>query len=90
MKVAIAICWCLGDQMANPNMQTAGGQMIAALSSQGQFEMMVLLFKNVKTLVSEDALFAALENSACKLSPEDYDKIKRQMEAQQGTLERLI
>ncbi len=52
--------------------------------------MMVLLFKNVKTLVSEDALFAALENSACKLSPEDYDKIKRQMEAQQGTLERLI
>jgi len=25
MKVAIAVCQCLAEQMANPNMQTAGG-----------------------------------------------------------------
>lgn len=89
VKVAIAICLSLSEQMASPNLQTAGGQMIAQLSSQGQFEMMVLLFKNIKTLVTEEMLFNALDNAICKLGPEDYDKIKKQIEAY-SNLERLI
>ena len=67
--------------MASPNLQTAGGQMIAQLSSQGQFEMMVLLFKNVKTMITEDRLFALLDNATqCKMGPEDYEKVKKQIE----------
>ena len=52
--------------------------------------MMVLLFKNVKNFVNEDQLFAALEGSAAsKLTQEEYDKLRRGVEAQ-GNLERLI
>jgi hypothetical protein len=54
--------------------------MMAMLSQQGQFEMMVLLFKNVRNFVTEEALYTALENAASKLNQEDYDKIRKQIE----------
>lgn len=53
--------------------------------------MLVLLFKNVKNFVSEEGLFAALDgHQACaKFGQEDYEKVKRGVEAMSG-LERLI
>jgi hypothetical protein len=55
--------------------------MISMLAYQGQFEMMVLLFKNVKNFVNEESLFQALEANQCKLNPEEYEKLRKQIEA---------
>lgn len=52
--------------------------------------MMVLLFKNVKNFVTEDALFIALDGTAAsKLTQEEYDKMRKVVESQTN-LERLI
>ena len=64
--------------------------MLAMLSQQGSFEMMVLLFKSVKQFISEESLFAALESNQAKaVSQEEYEKVKKQVEAVEK-LERLI
>ena len=49
--------------------------------------MMVILFKNVRNFVTEEALMEALRK--VKFTPEEYDKMKRGLEAQPN-LERLI
>jgi hypothetical protein len=53
LKVAIAICHCLEGNLNPPSNSSQG---------QGQFEMMVLLFKNVGKFVTEEAMFNALES----------------------------
>jgi hypothetical protein len=80
MKVALAICSCLEQQL--------GAQGVSG-GSTGQFEMMVLLFKNVKNFITEEALFNALESPCAKFSQEDYEKVRRAVEAM-SNLERLI
>jgi len=52
--------------------------------------MMVLLFKNVKNFVTEEALFAAIDGPAAgKIGPEEYEKVRKVVEATPN-LERLI
>lgn len=65
--------------------------MLNSSGGMGQFEMLVLLFKNVKNFVTEEGLFATLDgHAACsKFSQEDYEKVKKSVEAMSG-LERLI
>jgi hypothetical protein len=53
----------------------------------GNFEMMVLLFKNVRNFVTEEMLMQSLKDM--KFNKNEYDKLKRQIEATPN-LERLI
>ncbi|TNV73455.1 hypothetical protein FGO68_gene16015 [Halteria grandinella] len=84
IKVALAICCCLEQHLIQQGVLNGS-------SGTGQFEMMVLLFKNVKNFVSEEGLFQALEShQACsKFGQDDYEKVKKQVEAM-SNLERLI
>ncbi len=68
VRIAIAICACLEASVQG------GGT--------GQFEMMVLLFKNVRNFVTEEALFQALDGTAAgKVTQEEFDRIKKVVEA---------
>jgi hypothetical protein len=49
-------------QSLNPQAQA----MLSMLSTQGSFEMLVLLFKSVKQFITEEGLFAALESNQAK------------------------
>lgn len=51
------------------------------------FENIVLLVKNVKQFVTEDELFKAIQD--LKLTKQMYIKIKKQVEAQADSLDKL-
>lgn len=43
--------------------------------------MMVMKFKSVRNFVTEEALFLALDSSQSKFSQEDFDKMRKNVEA---------
>ena len=55
--------------------------------SSDNFEMLVLLFKNVRNFVSDDMLIKAIDEM--KFNKKQYDMLKKQIEATPN-LERLI
>lgn len=55
--------------------------------ASNNFEMMVLLFKNVKNFVTEEMLMESLKT--VKFNKKDYERLKKSIE-NINTLERLI